>query len=256
MCFALAVRLSGSFTRAKLPHSVSNVTVPVTPPVLRSRDAQTEGLACPWAGHRGAGPPRRPCERARGFSALYGLLTVCDIDCFGVQPLDEMFNTFLFVTLLLCSMKMETQKKLKLYDWVGGMKPVLFIACIFSSLSCVAAVCPHCGDSIERGTHCGADGSTCPLHTGITHNVALLATGDLTGSFKTTHLLPRELNHYFSKAVQDQIFGIYTAPRDGGSVDLSGTAYATPRAVTQAYVNGHCSYDEALMELGDRLQAC
>ena len=39
VCFVLAVGLSRLFTRAKLPHAVSNVTVPVTPPALRSRDA-------------------------------------------------------------------------------------------------------------------------------------------------------------------------------------------------------------------------
>ena len=120
----------------------------------------------------------------------------------------------------------------------------------------VGGVCPHCSDTIEGGVHCGTDGATCPLFVGIQHNADLMRTGDLTQSFKTAHIMPRDLVPLFSKHILDQILGIHTAPRDGGTVDLTQASYATPKAVTQAYVNGHCSFTQALMELGDRLQGC
>ena len=172
--------------------------------------------------------------------------TLCEIVCFGVKLHYEMSLTLLFSTLLQISAVVDSQQ-------IGR---ILFWGTMLVSHNCVMAVCPHCGNSVEGGAHCGTGGATCPLHIGITHNVALLASGDLTGAFKTTHLMPRDMQPLFSKGVQDQILGIYSAPRDGSSVDLTGSSYATPRAVTQAYVNGHCSYNEALLELGDRLQAC
>lgn len=134
----------------------------------------------------------------------------------------------------------------------GSLAGTLLFLLFLPGVSCV---CPFCSDTIEGGTNCGVAGVTCPLATGIKHNTALLISGDLTQSFKVAGLLPREMTSLFQKHVLDQIVGMYSAPKDGGSVNLAGGSYSTPRAVVQAYCNGHCSFDEASLELSDRLEA-
>ena len=125
--------------------------------------------------------------------------------------------------------------------------------CIYTLIAQVGAVCPHCGDTIDGGRGCGNAGATCPIGINVMHNTNIMVNGDMTQGLWVRHLLPREMIECFPKHVLDKILGLARAPFSG-SVDLTSASYATSRAVVQACINGHCTYDEAVMELSDRLE--
>jgi len=121
---------------------------------------------------------------------------------------------------------------------------------ISSHVHSIHAVCPHCKDSIPG---C-AGGDACITIAGPLKNAATMAAPALSSVPSIASLLPPELLSVFTKQVVETLVGIACAPARGAVVDLSSSTYATAASVVRASLFGHCSRDEALLELTTRLE--
>lgn len=79
--------------------------------------------------------------------------------------------------------------------------------------------------------------------------------GTLGSTPKVSNLLPSYISQYFPKQVLDQIMGMSCMPSNGGQIDWSGGSYPTSTDVVKAGMAGHCTLDEAILELQSRLES-
>ena len=126
--------------------------------------------------------------------------------------------------------------------------PVFYLVCVGPAP--VGAVCPHCKDSIAGCT----GGTACPLVADLAANVAGFESGSLSTLPEVRHLIPPRLLALFSRSVLEQIVATATAPL-GSAVDLRGQRYTSATSVVQAALFGHCSMEEASLELTRRMEA-
>ena len=129
----------------------------------------------------------------------------------------------------------------------------LVMICFFSLVVApVSAVCPHCKDCIPG---CPG-GDECPLVTELTENIRVFDTGALGTAPHVQHLLPATIRSIFSPAMCEAIVGITTAPAAGTTANLADQAiFPSCMSVVRAARFGHCSIEEAVMELSSRSEA-
>ena len=131
----------------------------------------------------------------------------------------------------------------------GALLPV-FIFCL-SHLPLVHSVtCTNCMDTIV-GCKGGSD---CPTIIDLMANKKVFEANKLGTVPIVKNLLPPELVNIFTRSVTEAIVGIASAPTSGSSIDFSDGAYVKASAVVQAAIFGHCTIDEASVELSNRLE--
>ena len=114
-------------------------------------------------------------------------------------------------------------------------------------------VCPYCKDSIPGCTG-GADKTKCPLVAGPIANAAVIATHSIATSVHVTKLLPPELLTTFTRTVMDTLVAVNAAPVGGATPDFTDAAYSQSTAVVRAAIHGHCTWEDASLELAQRLE--
>ena len=131
----------------------------------------------------------------------------------------------------------------------GTLLPVIFFGLShLPSVNCVT--CHFCMDTIAGCT----GGNACPLVTDVAANRAVIASNRLGGSLVVKNLFPHEIANLFCKPVIEACLGYHTQPVNGGAVDFSDGNHATSTSVVQAALFGHCTMDEAVLELSSRLE--
>ena len=128
----------------------------------------------------------------------------------------------------------------------GALVLFLFLVCCAKNAFCV---CPHCKDFIPG---C-AGGDACITITGPAQNTDLMAVPQLSHVPTIGSLIPPELLAAFNRHVVEAVVGIACAPKAGTTVDLGGDDYQTASAVVRALVFGHCTRDDAIIELSSRI---
>ena len=127
---------------------------------------------------------------------------------------------------------------------------LLIFLFLFISFDSTMAVCPHCKDSIS-GCKGGGD---CPLFTELAHNVEVIASSTVGKHLKLSNLINPFFNQLFPRDVQETIIMINSAPVGGTHLDLSSGAYTTSKSVVEAACWGHCTTEEAILELNSRME--
>ena len=97
-------------------------------------------------------------------------------------------------------------------------------------------------------------GSDCPTIIDLMANKKVFEANKLGTVPIVKNLLPPELVNIFTRSVTEAIVGIASAPTSGSSIDFSDGAYVKASAVVQAAIFGHCTIDEASVELSNRLE--
>ena len=117
-------------------------------------------------------------------------------------------------------------------------------------ISPVGATCVHC-----HGFFDGCTGSaSCPLGKELTANVAAMETPSVSKVPQVGYALPPEMLTVFTKNVIETIVGIACSPATGQTIDFSDSAFTTSASVVRAAMMSHCTYEEATMELAERLE--
>ena len=113
------------------------------------------------------------------------------------------------------------------------------------------AVCPHCLDCIPGCT----GGDACPLVGELTENVRIFREGALGEVPKIDYSMPANMRSVFSSSLCEALVGIALAPAGGVSADLANAElYPTPTSIVRAARFGHCSVEEAILELSARTE--
>ena len=135
-----------------------------------------------------------------------------------------------------------------------GVSPGALVLFVFLASVCdvgEAVGCIHCGGAAQ-----GCEGSDkCPFDTTVRANVEAFGKRSLTSTPNLVPLLPPEMIGHFGKYVVETIISIVCSPEAGTSIDLSDEAYKTSASVVRAAVCGHCSLEDAGLELITRLEA-
>ena len=126
-----------------------------------------------------------------------------------------------------------------------------FILFMLSFIHSVHSVCIHCKDSIPGCT----GGNNCPTISDVNTNAQLFSTNSLGSIPKTTNLLPASLMQHFSRNVMESIVAIACAPVGDTNIDWTADTYRTSGAVISAAFYGHCTYEDASLELNRRMEA-
>ena len=128
---------------------------------------------------------------------------------------------------------------------------VLTLALTLTSVTQVSAVCVHCKGFVDGCT--GSD--TCPLATEITANGAAMEDPKTSKIPTVGYILPPDMLTVFTNNVIEAIVGIASSPATGRTVDLSdNTEFDKPSKVVRAAFMGHCTIEEAGLELAGRLE--
>ena len=114
----------------------------------------------------------------------------------------------------------------------------------------VLGVCRHCKDLFPN---CPG-GDDCPFFQNVAANVEAMAKGTVTSVPKLEHTLPPQLLNVFTRNVVEAIVAVACAPTVGGCLDFADPAYKTSTSVVRAAFVGHCSTDDAALELSERLE--
>lgn len=120
---------------------------------------------------------------------------------------------------------------------------------LMMSAAPVAAVCPHCGGWCEG---CAGD-DTCPHFAGVRSNLAAIQKSSITSVPSLAQKLPVELLNVFTRNVVEAIVGCACSPGQADGIDFSTDPYKASSAVVRAAFYGHCTYDDAALELTSRL---
>jgi hypothetical protein len=130
-------------------------------------------------------------------------------------------------------------------------RATLLIFFAFFMQPAMGAPCIHCKDSIE-----GCEGGDkCPTVCEAAANAAIFTEKRLGSALQITHSLPPFLQQLFPRAVQELCVAVCSAPLASATVDLTSEPYTTGRAVVQAAFYGHCTYEDASLELARRMEA-
>jgi len=128
-----------------------------------------------------------------------------------------------------------------------GALGLFFLTSHFFTLA--GAVCPHCKDSIPG---C-AGGEACITVAGPRTNAGKMSSPSFSSVPDLASLLPPELQSVFSRPVVEAIVGIACAPQSGAIIDFSSAPYTKASSVVRAAMFGHCTPEEAILELSSRL---
>ena len=131
----------------------------------------------------------------------------------------------------------------------GTLLPLLFF--LTSVVQPCISVCIHCKDTILPAH----ESANCPLASDIASNVDLFSTGTLGSIPKVTNLLPPPILRMFPKAALEAMVGFASAPANGVQIDFTTAQYTSSANVVKAAFYGHCTHEEACMELQTRLDA-
>ena len=128
------------------------------------------------------------------------------------------------------------------------------LASIFFASSPIAvampqSTCEHCRGFLEG---CPG-GDVCPLVAGVNSNIEAINKQSITSIPSLTSLLPPELLSVFPRSIVETIIGTACAPPSGTALDFSSDSYKTSSSVVKAAIYGHCSVDDAMLELTSRL---
>ena len=133
---------------------------------------------------------------------------------------------------------------------VKGSGALVLLLLVSLAHHVVGTICVHCKDSIPG---C-AGGDACPLVTTTAANVAAIAASSITKVPKLDVLLPPDWLATFTRQVSETVVGIACAPAQGTSIDFTGAGYTGATTVVNAFVCGHCTSEDASLELGRRLE--
>ena len=115
----------------------------------------------------------------------------------------------------------------------------------------MSAVCPICKDAIPG---CPG-GDACPLVTEVQENMRIFEDGALGTIPLVNHVLPPFFRVGCTPALCEALVGISTAPAGGTVAELSNReTYPTPTSIVRAARFGHCSVEEAVLELSARIE--
>ena len=127
---------------------------------------------------------------------------------------------------------------------------VLTLALTLTSVTQVSAVCVHCKGFVD-----GCKGSAdCPLAKEITANGVAMEDPKVSKIPTVGYVLPPDMLTVFTSNVIEAIVGIASSPATGRTVNLSDkTEFDKPSKVVRAAFMGHCTLEEAGLELAGRL---
>ena len=127
------------------------------------------------------------------------------------------------------------------------LRVLLLIACLARPS---VAVCVHC-----KGFFAGCTGGdACPLVKELKSNVATVAAASPTAVPSLASSLPADMLTVFTRPICEACMAIAHAPAAGKKVDLAGGGYALSSDVVRASFMGHCTYEDASLELARRLE--
>ena len=112
----------------------------------------------------------------------------------------------------------------------------------------ISQIFSTCSSCFGESSGCKGDSVTCPWVTGVAANVTALA-GATAISIMT--LLPARLLRIFTRQTIAVLASIYRRPLNGVPLDLTKP---TPKALCAAVLATHCTKNEALMEIGERME--
>lgn len=132
----------------------------------------------------------------------------------------------------------------------GRSGALLLLSCVaFTMPAHVGAVCPTCHNFFDG---CKG-GDACPLAQEHSANVAAVKSGNMKDIPSLSHSLPPEMLTVFTRPVCEAILSLVNSPAVGTHKVLSESSLKCTEIVRYAF-HGHCSYEDAALELSARLE--
>ena len=145
----------------------------------------------------------------------------------------------------LCGRRPRSAVPLSSFGARGALSHFLFMGLLLTSFTASGAVCPLCQDWFP-GCKGGND---CPFTSGPATNAARLAQESLPATPSLFQLLPTEMLTVFTRSVVESLVSLRLTPVSGAVVDFTTDAFKTSTSIARACIMGHCSVDDAALEL-------